>query len=556
MNLEVLSDVSPLAWAVTNEFISENDRPLEFVKHRFMIQPFNDLHPNQVTMKSAQVGWSVTNIIKAKWLLKKMGLNIIYVLPTQDIVKDFVIPKVDPLIIKNPAIAEMVTKDNITLKQVGDRFIYYRGAFSERKAISLTCDVVIVDELDRCSDLGIINTFESRMQASDYAWLWKFSNPTVPNFGVHELWLDSDQMHWIMTCHHCKHASYITFEKEVAYLTPKGKEHFTHYVDVPNEKYACGGCGKELSNADRINGRWVAKYPKKSYRRGYWVNQMMAPWVTAAYIVDKYKHSTPEFFHNFVLGLPYISADIVLDREVIMNANSPGKVVLKDVCMGVDNGIIKHYVIGTPNGVFKTGETESWEEIEALFNMYNCTAMVIDANPYPVVPKRLVERYPGRVFMNYYVQDKKELGVVRWGAKASSGVVNSDRTRLLDQVANEIQRTEIIFTMKPTEMEDLIEHCMNIYRTVEEDNNGMKKGKWIRKEGKPDHLFHALAYWRIAILKAFEGGGQVVNPLGSMQGAPVGYTTNPDTLESDYKLDIQRVARQTEGVEDDVVSDE
>jgi len=545
MSPEVLDQVSPLAWAVRNEFITENDRPLEFVKHRFMIQPFNDLHPNQVTMKSAQVGWSVTNIIKAKWLLKYYGVTIIYVLPTQDIVKDFVIPKVDQLILKNPAISDMVTKDNITLKQVGDRFIYYRGAFSERKAISLTCDIVIVDELDRCSDMGVINTFESRMQASEYAWLWKFSNPTVPNFGVHKLWLDSDQMHWVMKCHHCQHERWLDFAPSDVNLN--------HYVDIKQQIYACGRCNKELSDADRINGRWWARHPERKYRRGYWVSQMIAPWVKASYIVEKYHNSTPEFFHNFVLGLPYIAADIVLNRETIMAANSPGKVALHDVCMGVDNGIVKTYVIGTPSGVFRTGETESWDEIEQLFRMYNCTAMVIDANPYPEMPKRLAEKYPGKVFINYYSQDTKQLGIVRWGEGDKEGVVNTDRTKMLDRVAMEIQRKDILFVMNPTLLEPMIEHCENIYRTVEEDNDGRKKGKWIRQEGKPDHLFHALAYWRIAILKTLVGGGSVVDPLDQAQSAKISETIDPVTQQSDYHVDIERIARAQETHEDNVV---
>ena len=45
--------------------------------------------------------------------------------------KDFVIPKVNPLIYNNPAIREMVSVDSINLKKVGERFVYYRGCFSE-----------------------------------------------------------------------------------------------------------------------------------------------------------------------------------------------------------------------------------------------------------------------------------------------------------------------------------------------------------------------------------------------------------------------------------------
>jgi hypothetical protein len=107
--------------------------------------------------------------------------------------------------------------------------------------------------------------------------------------------------------------------------------------------------------------------------------------------------------------------------------------------------------------------------------------------------------------------------------------------------------------MRPTELEQLIEHCLNIYRTVEEDKDGRRKGKWIRKEGKPDHLFHAMAYWRIAILKTLEGGGSVVDPLDIAPSAKISETINPVTQQSDYRIDLDQIAKNQDGSNNDVV---
>ncbi len=165
---------SPLAWVVLNKMVNENFKPLEFTNHRFLIELLADMSPDIVVRKSAQVGVSVLCILKSIWLAKYAGMNSIYVLPTQDIVKSFVQPKIDPLIINNPSIKNLVTQDSITLKKFGDRFIHYKGSSSQREAISTTADLLVIDEYDRCLDMNVLNTYDSRLQASDYAWRWRF----------------------------------------------------------------------------------------------------------------------------------------------------------------------------------------------------------------------------------------------------------------------------------------------------------------------------------------------------------------------------------------------
>lgn len=536
MDPKQLEQVSPLAWVTFNDMVNEDGKPIEFIDHRFLIQPFADMHPDQVTMKSAQVGWSVMSILKAFHAAAYLPkLNIIYTLPTANVIKDFVIPKVNTLMNRNQVVSDVVTNDSIQLKKVGERFIYYRGAFKETAAISISADLLVNDEYDR-SDQHILNTYDSRLQASQYAWRWRFSNPSVPNFGVHDLYANSDQMHWFVTCHHCGHEMYMSWEEE--------RERKPHYVDQDREIYACGNpdCNKEISDNDRRAGRWIPRYPKRA-RRGYHVSQLIAPWVSAKRIIDQFKESTPEFFHNFVLGLPYQAAELVVDRSSIIRANAPGRIQKVNVCMGVDNGITKHWVLGTPQGVFAYGKTDSWEDIEALIRLYNAHA-VIDANPYPNVPKKLTEAYRGRVYINYYVQDTKNLGIIRWSDKDDMGVVRSDRTKLLDLVAGEINSGGITFTQAPNELEDMIYHWSNMYRTVETTDKGIERGVWLTKENKPDHWAHALAYWRIALEKAtiISGG---VRPHPPTPKSTPGVMIDPVRQAMPAVVDPKEEARKT-----------
>ena len=503
-----LSHISPLGWVVSNNFVTENQQPLEFKDRRYLIQPMSDFHPHQVYKKSAQVGESVEKIIKSFWVNKELKLNVGYVLPSKNIVKDFVTPKVDPLINSNPALSALVSSDTITLKQIANRFTYFRGAYSEREAIAISLDVLVLDEKDRMPNQTVVNTYKSRLQASKYGWIWELSNPSVEGYGVDATYRDSDQMHWFVKCSHCGYETFLDWERSE--LVTKSGTRYSHYVHQDKEIYACGKCGKEIYDDDRRNGRWVAKYPKRTEDnkgiRGYWISQMMCAWVSAAHLVKTYHESTSEFFHNYVLGKAYTATDVKMNRDVIVQAMSPQKMLETNVAMGVDNGTTKHYVIGTPYGIFKYGKTDSWDEIEYLIKRYNAYA-VLDPMPYQVTPKKLVQQFPGKVFICYYQKDRKGLGIVRWGEGKDRGVVFADRTKIFDMLVGEIQDKKLLFGMTLSELEPYISHWTPMYRVVEENNLGVPMGKWLTIEGKPNHWAHSTVYYRLALDKMLSGMG-------------------------------------------------
>jgi len=497
--------INPAIWVLDNELINENQKKFEFDNHRFMLQPYSDSSPDQVIMKSAQVGWSVLAILKSIHAANFLKLNVIYVLPTRNAMHDFVIPKVNPMIDRNPAILKMLNGSNSTsLKNVGDRFIYFRGAFHKGEAISTTADLVISDEHD-ISDQGVLIIYQSRLQASDYGWFWRFSNPTIPAFGVHELWQESDQMHWFVTCEACGHEHFMGFEKDDTLNN--------HYVDERNVIFACGKCHKEISNKARKNGRWWALYPKRK-RRGYWLSQMIVPWVSAAKILQQQKDMNIETFHNMVLGLPYQASEFQLNADAIHRATRPGLADKTDVIIGCDSGKTKHYVIGNKQGIFLYGTATEWDDIERLIIMYNATA-VIDALPDFTVPEQLARKYPGRVFVHYYTHNAKGMDTSVRNEGSNFGRIDSDRTKIFDLFAAEVANQSIRFYMPFKELlgsdnKGFVYHLGNIYRIVETDTKGIQRAIWVKKENKPDHWAHAAIYWRVGvsqILSSSEVGG-------------------------------------------------
>lgn len=492
--------VDPRAFIINNNICNENGSPVEFSQHRFLIEPYADMAEEQVAIKAAQVGWSVMAINKALWLPKFKGANVIYTLPSKSVVRDFVTPKVDPIINNNPIYQQFVGgTDSTALKSIGDRFVYFRGSWEEAAAISISAHVLINDELDR-SNQKVINTYKTRLddakrERPDLGFVWKFSNPSIPGYGVDEAWQESDQKHWFVLCPHCGYEWYLKWPDN---------------INIETEQYICAKCHGVLSDSDRNNGRWVAKYPGRKIS-GYWVSQMMCTWHSAAKIIKDSK-GDQQTFHNFTLGLPYISKDTSVSRQTIINCLVPGANKLTNVAMGVDNGVTKTVVIGNSMGIFKTYETDDWEDVVADIKRYNAYC-VIDALPYPRMPIKLTQQFHGRVFVHYWANNKKTIGIIEWGKGDKQYVVESDRTKLIDMLVGELNDKDVIYNLTPTDLEQYISDWGQLYRVIETNHAGIQTPVWRTIEGRRDHYAFATMYWRIAMEKTYTESGVIRTAL-------------------------------------------
>ncbi len=517
MKLEEAQAFNAAAFVINNKVVNENGLPITFRRHKFLIKPYMDNSPYQVIKKCGQIGWSTLAIIRSFHLANYLKANVIYTLPSKGIIKDFVTPKVDPLISSNPALKSMIGyTDSLGLKSVGDRFVYFRSSWDEASGIAISADILISDELDR-SNPKSIRTYKTRLDASklnrpDLGWHWKFSNPTIPGYGVDEDWQKSDQKRWFVKCEHCNHYQVLSFPDN---------------IDLENECYICSKCKKPISDETRVNGQWIPTFLGRNIS-GYHITQLMASWIPASKIIED-SQGDQSVFHNFTLGLPYVSKDQTITRDSLVKCLSPDTNPQTDVAIGVDNGIIKHYVVGNKYGIFKIGKTESWQEIENLRNRYNAI-MVIDANPYPTPVRKLVEKYRGKVFMQYYEEDKKQVGTIRWGERQEDyGVVKSDRTRIIDNVVADINLQEILYNLSQTDLEneEYINHWTAMYRTVIKDAKGMERAVWMTQESKPDHYAHATVYQQIAQTRTMSDGA-VIKPKSANSSSRDTIIVNPD----------------------------
>jgi len=466
-----------------------------------------DQSPVKVTIKAAQVGLTVAETLDNFYLAHFRGMNVIHTLQTKDVIKGFVFPKVNPIINNNPAIKKLVTIDSEGLKQVGNSFVYYRGANAESQAINISADVLKIDEYDRSNPL-VVAMYPSRLDASEFGWKRYFSNPSMIGFGVDAMYKKSNMFHWFITCSHCHHRRWIDFEPT---------DDLNHYVDREKVIYACGNCHKEIYDNDRRNGEWVAKYPNREWH-GYWFSQLMAPWKSARQIIDKYETEPIDVFHNMTLGKAYTPSDMIVDRAAILRACAPSTIKKFNVSIGVDQNVNNQiWVAGTPDGIFAYGKYSSCEEIERLKLMYKAV-VVCDPNPYPTKPKQLADKYND--FYLCYFKIQEGMHIIKWNRQ----VVYADRTRLLDMVANDIVEGKMLFRQRPSELEEYIADWGNIYRTTVEKEDGRSKSEWLKKEGKNSDYSFATAYMRIGLSKILGSDSILLEPNNTKSGI-IGDTT-------------------------------
>ena len=449
-------------------------------------------------------------------------------LPTGNDITVFVGGKVNRIIANNPILLEYTKdKDSVEQKTVGEKsMIYFRGSWSKKAAIMVTADRLVHDEKDS-SKQDVIAEFQARLQHSKYKQIHVFSHPSVPGHGVDVEWQKSDQKHWFITCPHCDFYHYMDWN-----LVDDTKMS----VDFETKKYICKKCKGELSDNDRRNGAWVAKYKKTDERKysGYWVPLLIAPYVTARELIDKWNDdtNTEDFFYNKVLGLPFAGSGNVVDEETILgNVTSMDNDQSGPIVIGVDTGIDIRYVIGNAKGIFTFGQCEKasaehdpYDELRGFLAEWKDSIMVIDQGGDIIGARKLREEFPGRVFLCHYRNDRKTMKLITWGKNEESGNVVVDRNRCIQLVIDEFKSKRLALFGSKAEWFPYWLHWKNIYKVTEENPQLLTKTfKWLRK-GRDDWV-HATVYWRAGISKFAEKGHVVHN---KHKQKPDSYEVNPD----------------------------
>lgn len=489
---------------------NEQGFPVEFIDRAFLKDIYEDMSPLQVVLKAPQIGLTTLMLIKTFWIAFFQRKDIVYTLPTSADVNDMAGGKINRIIAQNPIFEEWVSDhDSVTSKRVGKNTIYYRGTFMQKAATQVASQLNVHDELD-ASKQDVIEAYETRLQATSGGMRWYFSHPSLPDFGVDKFWQISDQKHWFITCNACDELQYLSWPES---------------IDPIRRCFQCKKCKAQLSDDERRNGNWYPKFKDRLFS-GYWVSQLMCPWITADKILTDFAEKTPEYFYNYVLGLPYAGGDSkLIQLHIMQNLTGSQAVPEKDerVVLGIDTGKKLDFVLGNERlGLFHHGDADNYNVLDSFMQRWPLCIAVIDIGGDFIGAQAFFEKWPGRVFQAIVAPKTKSINLVSWGENEEQGKVTYDLDRMWQLCADELREHRL--PLQGTE-QDWWEYWLdwkNMSRIkLIDDKTGMFKGiKWVRS-GR-NHRASATLFWRIGMSRFGGGMATFINPSERKQ--PVGYT--------------------------------
>lgn len=461
-----------------------------------MYSLLSDLSQTIVIEKASQMAVSTYCVIYTMWLCKTKNAprGVIYWLPTDGDVTDFVGTKVDPFISENQELlksADKSQKFNVGLKFMYGIPTYWRGLKSKSKVKSISADAAMYDEFDE-ADPSQVAQARKRLSGGDIKIQRELSTPTIPDFGINKRFQESDQHHFALKCPSCNR--YQVLEQEFPNCFKQNKQG-DYYL-------GCKHCVKSLSIQ---NGYWCALNPK-SQLRGYHISQLYSPFLSPNEIMHEFL--TTEFighFYNHVVGVPHLSATDKVSENDVFNLADPtrpnAELSQTGTSMGVDQGAKLHVTIMKDKKVLAAMERESFDDLAHIIRRYNVNNCVIDALPETRKARELQAKFnPGRVWLCFYNDNQK--GSAAWDEE--KGIVQVNRTESLDAGTNAILEQKMSFFRRDKILEMFAKHCSNTAKVVEEDPNTGSK-KYVYKKLGPDHFRHSLNYAMIAVSRNKSG---------------------------------------------------
>ena len=222
----------------------------------------------------------------------------------------------------------------------------------------------------------------------------------------------------------------------------------------------------------------------------------------------------PILYKQKWLGEPYVSPNDLLSLLTLSKCLSPN-VNLQEgrVIIGVDTGHDIYYTLMNKQGVFYYGYCQSpqevnqagydpYDEIDKLMFQHKNWVLVADQGGDLIGIRKLQAKYPGRVFLVWFVKETKNKGLIRWGEDEEQGKVLVDRNRQIQLVVDQINEQRLTFNGTKEDWQPFFEHCLNIYRIKEitgEENDPQYGWRWVWKRKGADHWFMSMIYALVGI---------------------------------------------------------
>jgi len=521
--LSVMGAMDSLVWLHTNKIMLGGGQ-YSIKGHEYQMGLLEETANKQVCIKGAQMG--ITEV----WVLKTLHGMIhgiypsgsLYLFPTQNDVGDFSKSRFDPLIDANPSIgAYVISTDSQHIKKVGNGFLYLRGARAtkaiggEKKSSaslkSIPVDRIVFDERDEMAD-EMVTLAEERVSHSHIKDLMYLGTPTIPDFGVDQIYQDSDQRVWMLECKACGEETCLELEFPDCIHQDQSTGRFYR---------ACKKCGREIFSR---HGTWRALFPDRAKDMvGWWISQLNSVYIDPGIILNLYNnppHGDLSEIMNSKLGRAYVAAENRLSANLVWGCcgPTPMKFSHDGPCfMGVDVGKKLNVIIGVRKTrqllkLIKICEVDDFNDLHELAMKYNVSSCVIDYKPEIHKVREFQASEPYSVYACDYVERKT--GSAAWDER--DGMIKVNRTEICDATHElVINPGRLELPSKSKVMEDFVFQMCNIAKSLVDDPYGGKEYRY-RSLGsstkKPDHYRHAMNY---ALLASERSGIQSENEMVS-----------------------------------------
>jgi len=476
------------------------------------------------TMKAAQTGVTEIAINRALYTVDVLKRDVLYVLPTLTNASDFSKARFSTALLLSPYLKSIFTDTNtIGLKQAGGVNLYIRGSRGDSNLKSIPVSTLILDEMDEMDQKQIWLALE-RLSGQLVKNVWAVSTPTIPKYGVHKLFTQGDQSHFMFQCPHCS--------KWTELIWPDCVEIIGESINDPRckESYLkCKECKGRIEQAEKpeilSSAKWVPTVTDcNSDNRSFYINQLYSYTVSPGEIVVAHfrgagDEAAETEFYNSKLGLPYLGEGAQVTDEKIdpciknHTKNDPRPAVggSRLITMGIDQGKWLYITVmewffdemGRDLNVAAIGKLlwegkilgDDFSRLDILMRDWQVLGCVIDADPEINEARRFARRFPGYVTLCRYRRGVtgKEIATTEDDLGAPIAVV--DRTNWIDAALSRFHNQRILL---PRDLSfEFREHIKNVVRTYEKDETGNPRAKYV--ETGPDHFTHALTYAEIAL---------------------------------------------------------
>jgi len=515
-----------LRWAAKRRVMTGDfSGPYSAKFHPWVKEMTNSKTPFNYAMKGAQLGITEILINLAFYALDQLHRDVLYVLPTSKNAGDFSKSRFTPALKNSPYLNSIFTDINsIELKQAGSNTLYIRGSRGNSNLKSIPVSVLLMDEVDEMSQRAIALALE-RLSGSLSKAVWGISTPTVPNFGIHKLYKESTQEHFVFKCPCCG--------RRTKLIWPDCVEIIGEHISDPRcaESFLkCKECGGRLEHQAKPDWLGSATWESTNHGgnpeiRGFGnLSQLYSFTVTPGELaVAHFKGFGDEAsnveFHNSKLGMPFIGDGAkIVDEDIdacirdYSKDDARPRTADRVITMGVDQGKWNYVEIdewffdkyssdlnvsARPKVLyeFKFHE-EDWHFLDELMREWQIWACVIDADPQIMEARRFARRFPGSVWLCRFRRGvtAKEISEIDDGEGAP--IIHADRANWFSAALGRFREPRRIELPRDVS-HDYREHLKAPVRTYKRDENDNPQTTYVSTG--PDHFALSRVYSEIAL---------------------------------------------------------